>query len=316
MRFLGYSKGGRGYRLMEEKTGRIKYRRDGLFNESNFSFPHQSVKEYVTHLSKSSKPVGDIQPEAVQERNEPIVNEPIVIPESPVVRPVRDRKQVKRYGVDDFHMAEVNFVHSAFSVESNPEPVTLKEAFASKDSEKWRAVAQAEYDSLFEHDTWELCELPVGKKIIGSKWVLKVKYKENGEVDRYKCRLVAQGFTQAPGIDYNETFAPVARFGTIRTLLAIGAKRGMRIEQMDVTTAFLNGVLKENLYMAQPEEFVIPGTEHKVCHLKKSLYGLKQSPRSWYQELSKHLVATGFQESKADPWKEGRKANNYQYICG
>ena len=78
---------------------------------------------------------------------------------------------------------------------------------------------------------------------------------------------------------------------------------------MDVTTAFLNGVLKESLYMAQPEEFVVPGTEHKVCHLKKSLYGLKQSPRCWYQELSKHLVATGFQQSKADPcvfhrWKE------------
>ena len=108
--------------------------------------------------------------------------------------------------------------------------------------------------------------MPVGKKVIGSKWVLKVKYQENGDVDRYKCRLVAQGFTQAPGIDYDETFAPVARFGTIRTLLAIGAKRGMRIEQMDVTTAFLNGVLKENLYMAQPEEFVGPGTEHKVCH--------------------------------------------------
>ena len=257
MRFLGYSKGGLGYRLMEEKTGRIIYRRDVLFDESNFSFPNQSVKEYVTHSSKSSKPVGDVQPEAVQECNEPIVNEPIVIPESPVVRPVRERKQIKRYGVDYFHMAEVNFVHSAFSVESKPEPVTLK------------------------------------------------------EVDRYKYRLVAQGFTQAPGIDYDETFAPVARFSTIRTLLATGVKRGMRIEQMDVTTAFLNGVLKENLYMAQPEEFVIPDSEHKVCHLKKSLYGLKQSPRCWYQELSRHLVATGFQQSKADPcifhrWKEGK----------
>ena len=109
-------------------------------------------------------------------------------------------------------------MHSAFSVESNPEPVTLKEAFESKDSEKWRAAAQAEYDSLIEHNTWELCELPTGKKVIGSKWALKVKYQENGEVDRYKCRLVAQGFTQAPGIDYDETFAPVARFGTIRTL--------------------------------------------------------------------------------------------------
>ena len=162
----------------------------------------------MTHSSKSSESVGDNNPEAVQVRNNPIVddrmeNDPIDSDtsvheprvESPVVRPVRDRKKVKRYGVDDFHVVEVNFVHSAFSVESNPEPVTLKEAFASKDSEKWRAAAQAEYDSLIEHDTWELC-----KKVIGSKWVLKVKYQENGEVDRYKCRLVAQGFTQVPGI--------------------------------------------------------------------------------------------------------------------
>ena len=113
MRFLGYSKGGRGYCLMEEKTGRIKYRRDVLFDESNFSFPHQSAREYVTRSSKSIKSVGDVQPEAVHERNEPIVNEPMVVPETPVVRPVCERKQIKRYGVDDFHMAEVNFVHSA-----------------------------------------------------------------------------------------------------------------------------------------------------------------------------------------------------------
>ena len=103
----------------------------------------------------------------------------------------------------------MNFVHSAFSAENNPEPVTLKEAFVSKDSDKWHATAQAEYDSLIEHNTWELCELPVGKKVIGWKWVLKVKYQENGK---------------APGVDYDETFAPVARFGTIRTLLAIGAQ--------------------------------------------------------------------------------------------
>ena len=146
---------------------------------------------------------------------------------------------------------------------------------------------------------------------MGSKWVFKIKYKEDGSVERYKCRLVAQGFTQAPGIDYSETFAPVARFGTIRTLLAIGVQPEMSIQQMDVTTAFLNGTLKEDIYMAQPVGFEEPGREHSVCHLKKSLYGLKQSPRRWHEELSTHLVTAGFKQCRADPcvfykWVQGQ----------
>ena len=103
-----------------------------------------------------------------------------------------------------------------------------------------------------------------------------MKYDERGDVNRYKARLVAQGFSQTPGVEFNETFAPVARFGTIRSLLAVGVKRHMSIHQMDVTTAFLNGNLKEDIYMRQPEGFEEPGRESQVCHLHKSLYGLKQ----------------------------------------
>ena len=110
-----------------------------------------------------------------------------------------------------------------------------------------------------------------------------------------------QGFSQIPGTDYNETFAPVARFGTIRTLLAIGVQRGMSIKQMEGTTAFLNRILKEEIFMAQPPGFEENGRETVVCKLQKSLYGLKQSPRCWYEELSKHLVGTGFKQSRADP---------------
>ena len=141
--------------------------------------------------------------------------------------------------------------------------------------------------------------MPPGKKLIGSKWVFNVKYGESGKIDRFKCRVVAQGFSQISGTDYSETFAPVAHFGTIRTLLAIGVQRGMNIQQMEVTTAFLNGNLKEDLFMAQPS-----GLSRKearpLCRLKKSLYGRKQSPRYWYEELSKHLVSTGFKQSRVD----------------
>ena len=141
--------------------------------------------------------------------------------------------------------------------------------------------------------------------MIGSKWVFKIKHDENGHAERYKCRLVAQGYTQAQGIDYHETFAPVARIGSIRTLLAIAAKRKMYVHQMDVHTAFLNGKLEEDIYMCQPEGFEVKGKEDLVCHLHRSLYGLKQSPRCC------HLVKTGFQQSIADlcvffQWKEGK----------
>ena len=141
--------------------------------------------------------------------------------------------------------------------------------------------------------------------------MFKIKHDENGEAERYKCRLVAQGYTQAQAIDYHETFAPVARFGSIRALLAIVAKRKMFVHQMDVHTAFLNGKLDEDIYMCQPEGFEVKGKEDMVCYLHRSLYGLKQSPRCWNKELSCHLLKSGFQQSKADPcvfyqWKSGK----------
>ena len=101
---------------------------------------------------------------------------------------------------------------------------------------------------------------------------------------------MAQGFSQKEGLDYTETFAPVARLGTIRALIALGVHRNMQMHQMDVKTAFLNGKLKEDIFMHQPEGFIEPGKEHLVCHLKRSIYGLKQSRRCWYEELYIHLV--------------------------
>ena len=172
-------------------------------------------------------------------------------------------------------------------------------------------AAQDEMDSLLEHHTCSLTKPPLGQKIIGSKWVFKIKHDENGDAERYKCRLVAQGYPQAQGIDYHETFAPVARFGSIRTLLAIAAKRKMYVHQMDVHTAFLNGKLDENIFISQPEGFEVEGKEDMVCLLHRSLYGLNQSPRCWNKELSCHLVKSGFQQSIADPcvffqWKNGK----------
>ena len=121
-----------------------------------------------------------------------------------------------------------------------------------------------------------------------------------GEIERYKARLVAQGYSQTEGIDFNETFAPVAKFASIRALLALAAIYDLEIHQMDVKTAFLNGDLEEEIYMVQPEGFVVSGKEQLVCKLNKSLYGLKQASRAWYQKMDQALLDVKFHRLQAD----------------
>jgi hypothetical protein len=131
--------------------------------------------------------------------------------------------------------------------------------------------------------------------------VFKIKQGANGEVERYKARLVARGFIQTYEVDYDETFVPVAKFTSIRCILALAALKDMKIHQMDVKTAFLNGELEEEIYMEQLQGFVHQGGEHLVCKLHKSLYGLKQSPRAWNQKLEAFLKSIEFMKSEADP---------------
>ncbi|CAI7806973.1 unnamed protein product [Closterium sp. NIES-53] len=155
-----------------------------------------------------------------------------------------------------------------------------------------------EYDSLLENETWELCELPPGKKAISSKLIFRHKYGPDGELTRYKSRLVAKGFQQTKGKDFDEIFAPVGKGTTLRVMLGMAANRGWRIKQMDITTAFLNGIILEELYMLQPEG--LDDGSGRVCRLKKAIYGLKQAPRAWYHKLEETLLAGGFKKSECD----------------
>jgi hypothetical protein len=153
---------------------------------------------------------------------------------------------------------------------------------------------------------------PEGSNIVGSKWVPKVKRDANGNVDRHKARLVAQGYSQTQGIDYEEVFSPVARYSSIRTLLALANAHNLEIHQMDVKTAFLNGSIEHDIYMSQPEGFIDPDHPEYVCKLKKSIYGLKQSARCWNQTLDSFLKKNGYRKSGADNCiyvKSERKAN-------
>ncbi|CAI7799045.1 unnamed protein product [Closterium sp. NIES-53] len=172
------------------------------------------------------------------------------------------------------------------------------EALSGPDAEKWKQSVKEEYDSLLENETWELCELPPGKKAISSKLIFRHKYGPDGELTRYKSRLVAKGFLQTKGKDFDEIFAPVGKGTTLRVMLGMAANRGWRIKQMDITTAFLNGIILEELYMLQPEG--LDDGSGRVCRLKTAIYGLKQAPRAWYHKLEETLLAGGFKKSECD----------------
>ncbi|GJP54187.1 hypothetical protein CLOM_g13284 [Closterium sp. NIES-68] len=163
------------------------------------------------------------------------------------------------------------------------EPKTREEALNGPNGEKWKASEDEEFGSLIENETWDLCDLPPGKKAITSKMIYRHKYGPEGELTRYKSRLVARGFQQTKGKDYDEVFAPVGKGTTLRVLLAIAALLGWKIRQMDIVTAFLNGIILEEVYMKQPEG--LDDGSGRVCRLKKAIYGLKQAPRACAEQM-------------------------------
>ncbi|CAI7832304.1 unnamed protein product, partial [Closterium sp. NIES-54] len=183
-------------------------------------------------------------------------------------------------------------------VEMPGEPATLKEALESSDAEEWKKAMESELKSIEENGTWELVELPEGRNAITSKWLFKIKFDADGKHERYKPKLVAKGYQQKEKVDYKELFSPVLKPTTLRTLLADAAIKGWVVKQMDVTMAFLNGVLEEEFFMAQPEGF--DDDSGRVLKLKKALYGLKQAPRQWYLKLRGVLEEIGFTSSTAD----------------
>jgi hypothetical protein len=142
---------------------------------------------------------------------------------------------------------------------------------------------------------------PEGKLVVTSKWIYKIKHDANGSIEKYKARFVARGFSHKEGEDCDETFAPVAKYTSIRSIIAIASVMGWKLHQMDVKTAFLNGVIEEEVYIEQPQGFGIHGKESHVCKLKKDLCGLKQTPRAWYATIDSYLMSLGFTKSDAYP---------------
>jgi hypothetical protein len=180
------------------------------------------------------------------------------------------------------------------------DPQTVQEAL-ELNKEEWQKAMDSEWSALVKKNVFELTDLPPGKKAIKSRWVFKLKVNAEGKVERYRARLVAKGFSQMYGIDYTETFSPVVSYPALRLLIALAARLELKINHLDVTAAFLNGELTEEIYMKQPEGFVKPGMENKVWLLKKAIYGLKQASKAWYDKCKSTLKDLGFKSLPTEP---------------
>ncbi|KAJ9560092.1 hypothetical protein OSB04_005252 [Centaurea solstitialis] len=233
----------------------------------------------------------DQNPPAAPDQNRPTAGQSRPAAEP---RPERVRKRpgwMADYEVPGADQVDDPLTH--FALFSDCDPIFFGEAVKEP---KWRKAMDAEIAAIERNNTWELCDLPQKQKTIALKWVFKTKLNEKGEVVKYKARLVAKGYKQEFGVDYTEVFAPVARHDTIRVVIAMAAQNSWPIFQLDVKSAFLQGDLKEEVFVDQPPGYVKIGNEHKVYKLKKALYGLKQAPRAWYNRIEAYFLKDGFKK--------------------
>uniref|UniRef100_A0A2N9J203 Integrase catalytic domain-containing protein n=1 Tax=Fagus sylvatica TaxID=28930 RepID=A0A2N9J203_FAGSY len=270
--FLGFKKGVKGYKLWDPVAQKVVISRDVVFDEKSMTkaFKEEKSQAVITLVDQQCRwslmnwSLSQMRNLTVMIKNKDSTRSD---------RPKRNKRPPVRYGFED--------LVSYALLTSSEDPSTFQEAIESSEKDKWMEAMVEENESLSKNKTWELTELPKGKKPIGCKWVFKKKEAvSEKEGERFKARLVAKGYSQRHGIDYNEVFSPVVKHTSIRAVLALVADQDLELEQLDVKTAFLHGNLEEEIFMEQPEGFKQPGTENLVCRLKKSLYGLKQSPRT------------------------------------
>ncbi|KAJ9541345.1 hypothetical protein OSB04_027851 [Centaurea solstitialis] len=316
--FVGYPKTTVGYYFYNPEENKVFVARNGKFLEEKFLSSGNTRKEVDLQVVDEENTTPIVEPEIQHENVEP-QSEPIEeVQTQDLRRSNRVRQEPDRY---------LGFLVSQDSGDLS-EPISYGEAVSGSESEQWQEAMKAEMQSMYDNQVWELTDLPqfrigssIGNrillsaayvcasgsqqpqhcKVVGDKWVFKKKTDMDGNVHTYKARLVAKGFTQTHGIDYDETFSPVAMLKSIRILMAISAYFNYEIWQMDVKTAFLNGKLTEDVYMQQPEGFVDPKNPDKVCKLLKSIYGLKQASRSWNLYFDERIKEFGFAKSEFEP---------------
>jgi hypothetical protein len=226
-------------------------------------------------------------------------------PQTSLRRSTRVRLPPRRY--DDF-------VSSVSLSTNDDEPLCYQEAVEGYNSEKRKEAMKDEMNVLAKNATWDLVELPRDRKIVGCKWNYKLRKGVHDKVERYKARLVAKGYSQKEGIDFHEIFSPVGKIISIRSMLALVSLLDLELEQLDVKASFLHGDLDEDIYMEQHEGFVQNRNKKFVCSLKKSLYGLRQSPRQWYMKFDSFMMSQNYTRNEYDHCVYFKKLNNGIFI--
>ncbi|KAM5569751.1 hypothetical protein ABKV19_016986 [Rosa sericea] len=287
--FVGYSDQTKGYRLYNLKKEKIVISRDVIFNEKAL-WDWKSKSVQISTLQVGEDNEGEEFEEEADYFQSPVHSPQPASPQSPQSQASTPSSTPRRMRSLCDVYASCNFCVT--------EPETYEEAI--KDV-AWKKAMEEEISVIEKNSTCDLVNRPSDKIVIGVKWLYKTKLNVDGSIQRNKARLVAKGYSQQPGVDFHETYAPVARLDTIRALIALAAQKNWSLYQLDVKSAFLNGVLNEEVYVEQPQGFVIENEEQKVYKLKKALYGLKQAPRAWYGEIDSHFIKDGFQRSENEP---------------
>ena len=307
------------YRVYHPKLKIVKSTRDIIFDESQFINSRRAPGKTETIIFNNDIAQSNSQPCAPQlepqvtvqqvetkqlsniSKTAPVIYDEIVVEPPPLSVQIPHQSAVPLF--KKLNRRTRRTFARAFNAITNGQtsswkwPKSYWEALQATDSEKWMEAIQKEYNSIMKNETWTLVPRSKHAKVVKSRWVLRIK-----DCGLYKARFCAKGYSQQWGEDYDETFAPVAKYTSIRTLIALlaGHKRA-KLHQMDVNTAFLLSDIQEEVYVEQPEGFVVPGKENHVCLLQKTLYGLKQSPREWFMTMASELVNFEFKQCTADP---------------
>lgn len=348
MVLIGYEKGSNAYRLVNPETNRVCVSRDVVFEESKGW--QWSSGDDVTISDDTDRFLVHFEPEQTESVNdhaaqegenaenregtEPITPRQAVLPGSPVIpamvtpissvaaespessAPLKMRSLDEIFDATSPHWSPADYDHMEeleLCMLGAEEPTHHNDALKH---EHWKKAMEEELKSIKENDTWEMVTPPTGVRAIGLKWVFKLKKDVEGNVIRHKARLVAKGYVQRHGIDFDEVFAPVARLETVRLLMALAANEGWRVHHMDVKSAFLNGELEEEVYVAQPPGFIETGKEGKVLKLRKALYGLRQAPRAWNLKLDQTLLSLGFIRSPVEHAVYMKNSGNARLLVG
>ncbi|PKU81706.1 Retrovirus-related Pol polyprotein from transposon TNT 1-94 [Dendrobium catenatum] len=315
--FLGYSDMYKGYKCLDTTTNKIIFSRHVSFHESSFPFSVQTTSQpdkpedipplllAPASTTRQPKPTLSTQfcppiSNTSNVTNSPVQNmdlgnlsqppSTLIMPSHPMT--TRSKTGSLRPSV------RMNLLHKQTSPIHPTAPTSYTEAIQHAE---WREAMAMEFFALQQQGTWSLTTPPPDALILGCKWTFRLKLHADGSIAKHKARLVAQGNHQEYGIDYTETFSPVAKLPTIRVLLTVALHNNWPVQQLDVANAFLHGNLSETVYMTQPKGFEDTSHPNQVCRLHKSIYGLKQSPRQWYNTFTEFLGTLGFIHSQSDP---------------